>query len=61
MSINFRSLGFQYPPGYERSAFQQFYENGVLIVAAAGNEATSQYIYPASYDSVISVAGMDYS
>ncbi|MCH8531371.1 MAG: S8 family serine peptidase [Saccharospirillum sp.] len=43
----------------ERQAMQNFYENGVLLVAAAGNSGTSAYSYPASYDSVMSVAAID--
>jgi subtilisin family serine protease len=41
----------------ERAAFQQFYDDGVLLVAAAGNHGSSQDSWPASYESVISVAG----
>jgi serine protease len=37
-----------------------FYENrGVLLVAAAMNSGGSSYFYPASYDSVMSVAAVD--
>ena len=32
---------------------------GVIIVAAAGNESSSQFSYPASYDGVISVSAVD--
>lgn len=34
---------------------------GVIIVAAAGNDNTSQFFYPASYDGVISVSAIDYA
>merc|ERR1719410_2288378 len=34
-------------------------EDGVLIVAAAGNSGNSAYSYPASYSSVVSVAALD--
>lgn len=34
---------------------------GVIIVAAAGNENTSQLSYPASYDGVISVSATDFA
>jgi serine protease len=42
---------------FERVAFQQIYDDGVLLVATAGNQGSSQDNWPASYDSVISVAG----
>jgi len=38
--------------------FQSLEKNDILVVAAAGNSATSDYNYPASYDSVISVASI---
>lgn len=48
----------------EESAFNQLYEDGILHVAAASNdhvegEEIDPYHYPASYDSVISVAAVD--
>lgn len=45
----------------EESAFNQAYASGVLSVAAAGNDGTSNLSYPASYGSVISVAAIDSS
>jgi serine protease len=36
-----------------------YYNKGILLVAAAGNEENSQYSYPASYDSVMSVAAVN--
>jgi serine protease len=33
--------------------------NGILSIAAAGNEGTNAHSYPASYDSVVSVAAID--
>lgn len=45
----------------EQRAFDSLYAAGVLHVAAASNEAKDQYHYPASYDSVISVAAIDES
>lgn len=48
---------------YEAEAYQTFYDNGMLFVAAAGNHGAegfgTDYGYPASYDSVISVAAVD--
>lgn len=43
----------------ERNGFQSLYDQGILSVAAAGNAGTTQHAYPASYDSVISVAAID--
>jgi subtilisin family serine protease len=43
----------------ENTAFQNHYNNGILSIAAASNEGTSAYHYPASYDSVISVGAID--
>lgn len=45
----------------ERQAMSDAYENGVMLVAASGNWGSSSYFYPASYDSVISVGGVDQS
>ena len=43
----------------EEQAFAEFYEAGMLVIAAAGNSGSSGYSYPASYDSVVSVAAID--
>lgn len=43
----------------ERQAFEDAAAAGVVLVAAAGNSGNSSYSYPASYDSVISVAAID--
>jgi len=50
--------------GYEYSellheAVKYAYDSGVLLVAAAGNDATSIKSYPAAYDEVIAVAATD--
>jgi len=42
----------------EQDAYSQARAAGVIIVAAAGNEATSVPQYPASYDGVISVSAV---
>jgi len=40
--------------------YREIHENdGVLIVAAAGNYGSAQVLYPASYDSVLSVGAVD--
>lgn len=43
----------------EQNAFQDAYNAGVLSVAAAGNAGTTQFVYPASYSSVVSVGALD--
>lgn len=45
----------------EERALRSAFEQGIVLVAAAGNDATNDIVYPASYDFVISVAatGMD--
>ncbi len=40
-------------------AFQDLADQGILSIAAAGNDGTTQMSYPASYDSVVSVAAID--
>lgn len=57
------SLGGGSPSSAESNAFQLAYDNGILLIAAAGNSGTSSgndaYSYPASYTSVMSVAAID--
>jgi subtilisin family serine protease len=55
------SLGGSRPNGKEKRAFDSLYNQGILHVAAAGNAGDTSYSYPASYDSVISVAAVDES
>jgi serine protease len=43
----------------EQKVFDALYAQGVLSIAAASNEGGSEYHYPASYDSVVSVAAID--
>jgi serine protease len=43
----------------EEQAFNDLYASGILSVAAASNEGIEEYHYPASYDSVVSVAAID--
>lgn len=42
----------------EQNAYTAARNEGVIIVAAAGNEATSQPSYPAAYDGVVSVSAV---
>jgi serine protease len=53
------SLGGSTSSTTESNAFQSAYDNGVLSVAAAGNDGSTRKSYPASYASVISVAAVD--
>jgi subtilisin family serine protease len=53
------SLGGPVPSTLEQLAFDNAFAAGVLSVAAAGNAGTTALSYPASYNSVISVAAVD--
>ena len=43
----------------EERVFDSLYSQNVLSIAAAGNDGNTQYSYPASYSSVVSVAAVD--
>jgi serine protease len=53
------SLGGGTKSKTEENAFQNLYNKGVLSIAAAGNGGNTQFSYPASYPSVVSVAAID--
>ncbi|HVS31373.1 MAG TPA: S8 family serine peptidase [Thermoanaerobaculia bacterium] len=54
------SLGGGKPIGpWEQNAFDSAYSAGVLSIAAAGNAGNTAYSYPASHNSVVSVAALD--
>ncbi|SHF90359.1 Peptidase inhibitor I9 [Microbulbifer donghaiensis] len=54
------SLGGDRASKTEERAFADIYaNNGVLSIAAAGNDGNTRHSYPASYDSVVSVAAID--
>lgn len=53
------SLGGSRSNTTEKRAFDTLYANGVLSIAAAGNEGTTALNYPAGYSSVVSVAAID--
>ncbi len=53
------SLGGGGASSAAEQTFQELYDNGILSVAAAGNDGNTSYSYPASYDAVISVAAID--
>ena len=50
------SLGNYYYSWLYQEAIDYAHEAGVVLIAAAGNEATDEPAYPASYDHVVSVA-----
>lgn len=43
----------------EQTAMTNFYNSGMLLIAAAGNGGDTSLSYPASYDAVVSVAAVD--
>ncbi|MEW5249521.1 S8 family serine peptidase [Microbulbifer sp. 2201CG32-9] len=53
------SLGGERKSRTEERAFANLYGQGVLSIAAAGNDGNTRHSYPASYDSVVSVAAID--
>ncbi len=53
------SLGGGRKSKLEERAFDRHYANGILSIAAAGNDGTTTLSYPASYSSVVSVAAID--
>lgn len=53
------SLGGSTKSRSEESAFSKSAQAGHIAVAAAGNNGTTRFSYPASYSSVISVAAVD--
>lgn len=54
------SLGGEPFSPMSADVYKQAYENdGILIVAAAGNQGTNALSYPASYPHVMSVAAVD--
>ncbi|MEZ4707609.1 MAG: S8 family peptidase [Caldilineaceae bacterium] len=50
------SLGANVPSNTIKSAIDYAQENGVLIVAAAGNSASSNYFYPAAYEGIMGIS-----
>lgn len=53
------SLGGSFSSRTEDRAFAAAFDRGVLSIAAAGNDGNTRKSYPASYDSVMSVAAID--
>nr|MDJ0879221.1 S8 family serine peptidase [Halieaceae bacterium] len=44
---------------FDQAIYELVAESGIIIVAAAGNDSTSQFAYPASYNGVISVSAVN--
>ena len=55
------SLGGPSYDAGEDATFQQLYSQGILSVAAGGNDGTTAYSYPAAYDVVVGVSAVDSS
>lgn len=53
------SLGGDRPSGTLENAINYAKDKGVLLVAASGNDGTSQVSYPAKYDDVIGVSALN--
>lgn len=53
------SLGGGSSSQTEQTAMNNFYADGMLLIAAAGNDGNTSLSYPASYDAVVSVAAVD--
>jgi serine protease len=53
------SLGGPGSSPAEQALFSEIHDLGIIVVAAAGNESSSQLFYPASYNDVISVSALD--
>jgi hypothetical protein len=53
------SLGGDRASNTEKNAFASLYSQGILSIAAAGNDGTTGVSYPAGYASVVSVAAID--
>lgn len=56
--INMSLGSYYYSYSFDR-AVQHAYQNGVVVVAAAGNDATTDRHYPSSYEHVVSVGSTD--
>lgn len=54
------SLGSASGSSVEHDAVQYAYNNGVTVVASAGNNGTNSVGYPAAYEEVIAVGGVRY-
>jgi hypothetical protein len=55
------SLGGSYPDSYTREAIKEAIANGVIVVAASGNDGCDCISYPANYPEVVAVGALDES
>ena len=55
------SLGGSDPSEFERAKFDELNAQGILVIASAGNDGSTDFNYPASYPSIMSVAAIDSS
>merc|ERR1711937_333120 len=56
------SLGGPYAVSYERQAYTDLHEKfGIVTDAASGNTGGTQFLYPASYNNVISVGSVNWN
>lgn len=53
------SLGGLGPSSALQQAIDQAAENGTLVIAAAGNDGSSEVVYPAGFDNVLAVGAVD--
>ena len=53
------SLSMPTPSEITGRVFQHYYENDLLVIAAAGNEGDNSHAYPASFPHVVSVAAVN--
>lgn len=53
------SLGTEYDSRILRDVIKRATEQGIVVVAAAGNNSSSQIQYPAGYDGVVAVTAVD--
>ena len=53
------SLGGSLSTEAEEEAFDELSEDGLLLIAAAGNDGAALHSYPASYDAVVSVGAVN--
>lgn len=55
------SLGSYIYDAVEKNIIQKAVKKGIIVIAAAGNENTSQKHYPGAYDNVICVGAVEYT
>ncbi len=53
------SLGGYWRDSKQEKIINALHDRGVIIVAAAGNESTSDLSYPAAFDNVLAIAALD--